>query len=139
MADLHFGLATAGMVLFLLGLLNGFIVGFSRSPRMSLSAHLTAVQSATFLIVVALLWPHVAKPEPLGEWTALALWLSFYALWIALLIAGLFGAGRDLPIAGGGARSRPAYQYASTVLLYASMIVMTSAVGLIGYWMVAAL
>jgi hydroxylaminobenzene mutase len=52
-------LCFAGVLLFLLGLLNGFAIPASRSPRISLSAHLTGVQSGAFLLGLGLLWPRL--------------------------------------------------------------------------------
>ncbi len=92
-------LSFAGLLLFLLGLLTGFAIPATRSPRLGLSAHLTGVQSGTFLIAAGLLWPHVH----LAAWSMVvghALWLSLYALWLSLVLAAAFGAGHGLPIAG---------------------------------------
>ena len=136
MDDINSTLAIAGVFLFLIGLVNGVTIGVGRSPRISLSAHLTAVQSGTFLIAAGLLWPHVPFGEGWGEPTAHALWLSFYALWLALFIAGIAGAGRDLPIAGGGITGGRAAQMISTVLLYGSIIVSLLAVASLAYWIV---
>lgn len=48
-------LCFAGLLLFMLGLLNGFAIPRLQSPRLGLSAHLAAVQSGTFLIAIGLL------------------------------------------------------------------------------------
>jgi hydroxylaminobenzene mutase len=128
-------LALAGVVLFLLGLLNGFTISLGRSPRLGLSAHLTAVQSGTFLIAMGLLWPYIDVPAGWSVITGSVLWISLYSLWLALLLAGLFGAGRGLPIAGGGVRTKPAYQIAVSTLLFAGMFGTTFDVFAIAYWM----
>jgi hydroxylaminobenzene mutase len=41
------------MLLFLAGLLTGLAIPVCRSPRLGLSAHLTGVQSGTFLLALA--------------------------------------------------------------------------------------
>lgn len=136
MVQPHTALAIAGVVLFLIGLTNGLLIPFGKSPRMGLSAHLTAVQSGTFLIAVALLWPFVDFAEGWSEPTALALWLSLYALWLALFVAGLTGAGRDLPIAGGEMRASAIWQILSSGLLYASIVVSLGACASLAFWLI---
>ncbi len=137
MSDVNPALALAGVLLFLLGLLNGFAISIGRSPRLGLSAHLTAVQSGTFLIAMSLLWPHIGFPDGRGEATGFVLWVSLYALWLALLFAGLLEAGRGLPIAGGEARTRPIYQRAVSVLLITGMVGTTLATGAVAWQMVS--
>lgn len=138
MHDVNQPLALAGLVLFLLGLLNGAVIPLGRSPRLLLSAHLTGVQSGTFLIAVGLLWPHIGLPAAWREPTSYLLWLSLYALWLALLLAGLLGAGRGLPIAGGGIETKPQYQRAVSVLLTAGIAGTTMATAAAAYWMMPA-
>jgi (hydroxyamino)benzene mutase len=128
-------LAAAGMVLFLLGLINGLIIGFGRSPRLLLSAHLTGVQSGTFLIAVGLLWPHIAMPVIWAGWLSVTLTMSLFGLWLALLLAGLVGAGRGLPIAGGGIETKPLYQLPITALLCVSIAGALVATAGITFWM----
>jgi hydroxylaminobenzene mutase len=109
-------LCFAGFALFLLGLLNGFAIPRMRSPRLGLSAHLTALQSAVFLIAAGLAWPHLA----MGNWSGLlanGLWVSLALAWLALLLAGLFGPGHGLAIAGQGMTTTPIRQRLVTVLL----------------------
>lgn len=137
MSEIDQPLTQAGMVLFLLGLLNGFIIPFSRSPRLSLSAHLTAVQTGTFLIAVGLLWPALDIATSWNAPISHGLWISAYALWLALFFAGLLGAGRHLPIAGQGIRTKPVYQYAVSALLFAGIAGTTIATAIITYWAIA--
>ena len=120
-------LCASGMVLFLLGLLTGFAIPALRSPRIGLSAHLTGVQSGTFLIACGLLWPRLS----LGRWDGAVghtLWLSLYAVWLSLVLAGLFGAGRGLPIAGQGITTTTAKQAVVSVLLIGGSLAVLVAV-----------
>lgn len=137
MSDVNQPLALAGVVLFFLGLLNGFVISLGRSPRLGLSAHLTAVQSGTFLVAVSLLWPHVAIPPSWQDIIGSGLWISLYALWLALFFAGLLGAGRGLPIAGGGIETRPMYQHAVSAFLMAGIVGSTLATAAFAFWMIA--
>ena len=127
-------LCFTGVLLFFLGLLTGFAIPASRSPRIGLSAHLTGVQSGTFLIAAGLLWPRIG----LAGWSAPvgnALWLSLYALWLSLLLAAAFGAGHGLPIAGQGIATTRGRQAIVSVLLIGGSLVSAAAVAtmLIGF------
>ena len=121
-------LCFSGVLLFFLGLLTGFGIPAFRSGRLGLSAHLTGVQSGTFLIAAGLLWPSLR----LGSWSVIVchlLWLSLYAIWISLVLAALFGAGRGLPIAGQGMTTTRAKQTVVSVLLIGGSLASAGAVG----------
>jgi len=123
-------LCLAGVLLFLLGLLTGFAIPAVRTPRIGLSAHLTGVQSGTFLIAMGLLWPHL----DLGVWSDMvgyALWLSLYSLWLSLVLAAIFGAGYGLPIAGQGITTTRGKQAVVSILLIGGSIVSAVAVAAI--------
>lgn len=110
-------LCFSGVLLFLLGLLTGFAIPRCRSPRLGLSAHLTGVQSGTFLVALGLLWPRLSMSPAWSGIVANGTWASLYMVWLSLLLAAIFGAGRGLPIAGGGITTTPARQTVVTVLL----------------------
>ena len=110
-------LCFSGVLLFLAGLLTGFAIPRCRSPRLGLSAHLTGVQSGTFLVALGLLWPRLSMSPAWGSILANGTWASLYMVWLSLLLAAVFGAGRGLPIAGGGITTTPARQAVVTVLL----------------------
>ncbi len=55
-SDTQQKLLLAGAILFLLGLLSGFVVPFVKNPRMGLSSHLEGVMNGIFLLLVGLLW-----------------------------------------------------------------------------------
>ncbi|MGH8325004.1 MAG: hypothetical protein ACRETD_14605, partial [Steroidobacteraceae bacterium] len=78
------------------------------------------------------LWPAFSAP------IAHVLWISLYAVWASLLLAGLFGAGRGLPIAGQGITTTPAKQLVVSILLIGGSIgtFAATAAALIG-WIVA--
>lgn len=68
-------LCFTGVLLFLLGLLNGLAIPHLRSPRLGLSAHLTGVQSGTFLLAAGLLWARLAISEPWNAILGHVLWI----------------------------------------------------------------
>jgi hydroxylaminobenzene mutase len=138
MADPQFVLCFSGFVLFFLGLVNGFLIPVGRSPRIGLSGHLAAVQSGTFLIAAGLVWPMMHLWPAFSAAIAHGLWISLYAVWLSLLLGGLFGAGRGLPIAGQGITTTPAKQLVVSVLLIGGSLgtFAATAAALIG-WLVA--
>jgi (hydroxyamino)benzene mutase len=91
-----------GFILFLLGLLTGFMIPLLANPRMALTSHLEGLMNGTFLIAVGLAWPHLR----LGGWAAAAaFWLLLYgtyANWFATLLAAHWATGRLTPIAAPG-------------------------------------
>lgn len=121
-------LCFSGTLLFLLAMLNGMAIPRLRSPRIGLSAHTTAIQSATFLIAIGLLWPRLGL-TPI--WSAIlghGLWISLYSLWLSLFLAGVFGAGRGMEIAGQGMTTSPIRQTLVTILGSAGSLVCLAAV-----------
>jgi len=110
-------LCFSGVLLFLLGLLTGLAIPRCRSPRLGLSAHLTGVQSGTVLLALGLLWPHLSMSSALSLILADGTSAFLYMVWLSLLLAALFGAGRGLPIAGQGITTTPVRQTVVSVLL----------------------
>jgi hydroxylaminobenzene mutase len=91
-----------GTVLFLLGLVNGLVVQRFLNPRMGLSSHLVAVQNGLVLWVLGLIWPQLRLTPPAQSLTAWCAIVGLYAIWLGLLLAGIWGASRATPIAGAG-------------------------------------
>lgn len=110
-------MCTAGIVLFVLGLLNGLIIPRTTAPRLSLSAHLTAVQSGTFLIAIAWAWPYLNLSVQGSLILAWILSASLFVLWFAFFWAGIWGGGRGLPIAGAGSSTGSFRQTLISVML----------------------
>ena len=108
---------SSGLLLFVLGLLNGLIIAISKSPRLSLSAHLTAVQSGTFLIAVAWVLPWLEIDPLESKFVAWSLAAPVITLWLGLCLAGVWGAGRGLPIAGEGQTTGNARQLIVSALV----------------------
>jgi hydroxylaminobenzene mutase len=121
-------LCFTGVLLFLLGLLNGLAIPRLRSPRLGLSAHLTGVQSGTFLLAAGLIWSKLAIGEPWSAILGHVLWISLFCIWISLALAGAFGAGRGLPIAGQGMTTTGGRQALVSILLIGGSLALTAAV-----------
>jgi hydroxylaminobenzene mutase len=95
-------LVVAGAALFLLGLLQDAAVQSFANPRMALSAHLTAVQSGTALMVVGVVWSAVSLSVALSKVARSTIVLGMYGLWLGLTLSAATGASDALPIAGAG-------------------------------------
>lgn len=98
----------AGILLFLLGLLTGFLVPVVANSRMGLSSHLEGVMNGMFLVALGLLWPRLrlsARSLVVAFWLAI---YSTYANWATTLLAAVVGAGEEnMPLAGAGYRGSP--------------------------------
>ena len=119
------------MLLFLLGLLTGLGQGVYRNPRVGLSAHMTGVQSGIALMAFGLLWPHLGISPGWARIVAHTLWLSFYAIWFALVLAAIFGASKVLPIAGKGFSAKPWQEALVATVMIAGSLACIVAVGAI--------
>jgi hydroxylaminobenzene mutase len=106
-----------GVLLFLLGLIVGFVVPLLTNPRMGLASHLEGVLNGMFLVILGLLWPRLA----LGARAASVLfWLALYgtfANWATTLLAAFWGAGTRMPLAAGAHRGTSGQELAIEVLL----------------------
>lgn len=92
----------AGAVLFLLGLLTGFVIPAFTNARMGLASHLEGVMNGTFLVALGAAWGWVNLSPRLEQ---LAFWLVLYgsfANWFFVFLAAIFGTSEITPIAGAG-------------------------------------
>lgn len=91
-----------GLILFILGLINGFVIPLFKNRRMGLSAHLAAVQNGMVLLLFGFLWSRIMLSPLL---LSISFWLSLfsmYAIWIGLFLSAIWGTSRSTPIAGKG-------------------------------------
>lgn len=92
-----------GIILFLMGLLTGFLLPLMENARMGLSSHLEGIMNGMVLIVLGVIWPKL-RLGILAERVAFALAVfGTYTNWLATLAAGFIGAGASMmPIAAAG-------------------------------------
>lgn len=125
-------LFTLGLVLFLLGLLTGFVVPNLKNPRMALSSHLEAVFNGMFLVLLGLLWPHIHLPNAWAVAAVVLIVYSAYANWIASLLAAVWGAGRKFaPIATGNHKASASKEAIVSFLLVSLSVAIVAGVGII--------
>jgi len=92
----------AGAVLFLFGLLTGFVIPCFENPRMGLASHLEGVMNGTFLIALGAAWSYINLSARL---TLVAYWCILYgtfANWAFVSLAAILGTSEITPIAGAG-------------------------------------
>jgi hydroxylaminobenzene mutase len=97
-----------GMVLFLIGLLSGFVIPAVTNPRLGLSAHMEALLNAMLLILVGgIVWSEVRLSDRMAKATFWFLLYAAYGSWFFCFLAAAFGASEMLPIASLGRTVAP--------------------------------
>jgi len=96
-----------GMLLFLLGLLTGFVEQKFNNPRMGLAAHLEGVMNGIFLVALGAAWTEVrlsSRLKSAAYWSAL---YGTYANWLVTTLAAIFGTAALSPITAAGHSAQP--------------------------------
>ena len=119
-----------GGLMTLISLLSGFTVYFALAPRIALSSHSVGLLQGAILIAIAGAW-HLLNASPtylkIIKYTLL---IGFYANWISLQLAALWGAGKsDFPILGNELPdgAAPWQNLTVTVLGFLSGLILVSA------------
>ncbi len=100
-AELSRKLIRSGVLLFLLGLLTGFVIPIMQNPRMGLSSHLEGVQNGMLLIIFGIIWNQLRLSDSTLQWGYGLSLFGTYMNWATTFLAGLWGAGAEMmPIAG---------------------------------------
>jgi hydroxylaminobenzene mutase len=115
-----------GVLLFLLGLLTGFVVPALANPRMGLSSHLEGLLNGIFLVLLGLVWPRLDLRRPLLVATFWAALYGAFANWAATLLAAVWGAGRSMPISASGRAGTVAQERVLDFLLVSLSIAMVA-------------
>jgi len=95
-------LISAGILLFLTGLVFGLIFPRLANPRMGLSAHLLALQGGMYLIILGLIWGEMSLSPWLGK---AIVWLALYGNYgnfISNVLSAAWATTRLQPIFGSG-------------------------------------
>lgn len=101
-ADEHSrALATAGALLFLASLVNGFVIHIMPLQQLALSAHLVGLIASTFLVGLSGLWPRLHLPQLVSGVGTICAVYGFWAGWVVYFSAALLGAGGMFPLSGG--------------------------------------
>jgi hydroxylaminobenzene mutase len=90
-----------GALLFLIGLLTGFLIPGLENPRMGLSSHLEGVQNGMLLMIFGVIWPKLSLNSGMLKTGYILALFGAYANWFTTLLAAFWGAGSEMmPIAG---------------------------------------
>jgi hydroxylaminobenzene mutase len=134
MDDISRAVCFAGLAMFVFGLALGFILKALPNPRAALSAHLNAVQSGTFLIALALLWPKLAiwagLAAPLGH----ATWIAFWALEVGMVIAAFAPPAEEGSPAGPIRRSAAACQVVGAGVMFVTVTALLFTLGPVAHF-----
>lgn len=120
-----------GFILFLLGLLTGFLVPALANPRMALASHLEGVLNGIFLVALGLVWPRLQLGIGFRRLAAALAVYGTFANWAATFLAAFWGAGRSMPLAANGHEGFPWQEMVVNFLLYSlsfAMVILTSVV-----------
>lgn len=91
-----------GILLFLLGLITGFLIPLLQNPRMGLSSHLEATMNGMLLIIFGLIWPKLNLTSKLSKICFSLTIFGTFTNWLTTLLSSIWGAGSEMmPIAGG--------------------------------------
>lgn len=99
-----------GILLFLLGLLTGFLIPAMKNPRMGLSSHLEGTINGMLLILFGLILPKVRLSNRALTWSYGLSLFGTFTNWGTTLLAGIWGAGAETMPFAGGALSGTAWQ-----------------------------
>jgi hydroxylaminobenzene mutase len=110
-------LTRLGVVLFLAGLVTGFVIPLFDNPRVGLSSHLEGVMNGLFLIALGVIWPKLALSPRANTIGFLLAVFGTFANWLATLLAALWGTGAMMPIAAAGKAGTPVQEIVVSALL----------------------
>jgi hydroxylaminobenzene mutase len=96
-----------GMLLFLLGLLTGFVEPRFANVRMGLAAHLEGVMNGIFLLALGAAWNQVVLPPKVKATAYWGVLYGTYMNWVVTSLAAVFGTGALSPITAPGRSALP--------------------------------
>jgi hypothetical protein len=120
-------LLRAAMILFIVSLLNGFLIHALRLEHLAMAAHTLGLMASAVLLGLGCLWPRLNLSRRLSSIGTMSAVYGFCAGWLTYFMAAAIGAGGMFPLLSGGARGKPAYE---TVIMVGSM---TMAVALFAF------
>lgn len=92
-----------GVLLFLLGLITGFLIPAMQNPRMGLSSHLEGTLNGMLLILFGLIWTKLRLTNKANNWAYRISLFGTFTNWATTFLAGVWGAGSEMmPFAGEG-------------------------------------
>jgi hydroxylaminobenzene mutase len=97
-------LVSGGALLILTGLLTGLIIKQTAIPRIAMAAHVEGIMGGMLLILAGgVVLEYCVLSIRSARIMRTMIIYSSYSNWFFLLLASIWGAGKSLPIAAGGA------------------------------------
>ena len=96
-----------GMLLFLLGLLTGFVIQQFSNPRMALAAHLEGILNGLFLLVLGAIWAQVRLSLRAARVARGCVLYGAYVNWGITTVAAALGTSALTPITAAGHTAAP--------------------------------
>src|SRR3954469_12884200 len=114
-------LLQVGIGLFLFTSFEGFVLERFAVPRLGLSVHTLGALQGVTLLALGLLWPRLNLNAIASRFAFWLLLFSNFAILVAYLIAGIWGAGNStLPLAAGSAHGSTLQEMTIMVIAYSS-------------------
>ena len=121
-----------GILLFLLGLITGFVIPTTANPRMALSSHMEGLLNGIFLLVLGGMWHRLTLGRTARGWV---FWLAVYGTftnWATTLAAAFLGAGGPMmPLAAADHTGTPAQELLIAIGLVSLSVSMVAVCGIV--------
>lgn len=123
-----------GIILFILGLITGFLIPALENPRMGLSSHLEGTLNGMLLVIFGVIWVRLNLSDRAQKYAFNLALFGTYINWFTTLMAALWGAGSEMmPIAGGGLQGSDIQEILIKIGLISLSIAILGASGIILY------
>ena len=120
-----------GTVIFLISLLMGFTIPALSNGRMGVSAHVAGIQCGLILWAFGAMWGRVALPDAVKAATQLLALVGAYGIFLAFLLAAIWGTSKATPIAGAGHNATQIREWTATIILTTGSLAATAAAALL--------
>jgi hypothetical protein len=124
-------LARAGIILFALSLINGFLVHVLALRDQALAAHLIGLIGALFLLALACLWPMLDQNAQMSGLGALLAVYGFGMGWLVNFAAAITGYFGLFPISVGAPGGRAAGDWAISIGLLTVVVALFTLCGVV--------
>lgn len=91
-----------------MGLLTGFAIPVLTNPRLGLSAHMEGLLNGMLLVLLGgVVWDYLKLSDRMEKLVLGLFVFAGYASWFFCLLAAIFGANKNLPLASAGYSALP--------------------------------
>lgn len=110
-----------GVALFLLSSFEGFAIPFLAAPRLGLSAHTLSALQGVLLLALGLMWSKLNLGTIASRIAFWSLLYSAFAIFVAYVMAAIWGAGNEaMPLAAGTAHGTAFQETVIKIVGYSS-------------------